>query len=505
MGDQVQERVDELKQLRETLASTTRNLAPAKLSDKLLLQLHAVLSEMQEGDLVINKDSVNESIARIDAELTLAVNQVLHYPRFRELEGVWRAVADLESATDFGRNVILAIWDVTKSELNDDISQNVADWTNSELFGVLYTREYDQHGGSPYGALVGLYEFDQYDKDLGFLKGMASICKQSHVPFVGSASPAAFGRANFEEVAQLKDVEGELDRSWNSFRREEASAYIGLTLPRYLVRAPYERLPLREIGMDFTEKDPAEMTPDELKSMTDKEELAEELRRTRERRYVWGSSAMLFAQNLVRSFQSSGWCQYIRGIDSGGTVKGLPRLARDPITDELEPPVECVIPDNLEYSMAKAGFIPLVWEKGTTKATFFSAQSVKFARDGSLALTDLDQHYAENEQLTTNLSYTYTICRLAHYLKVMMRGNIGTTADATYVKSQIDAWVSRYVTTVINPDDLTLRYYPFKAFHSTVDKVPGRAGWFDCTLTVQPHIQFEGIDITLKVDARLTD
>ena len=177
----------------------------------------------------------------------------------------------------------------------------------------------------------------------------------------------------------------------------------------------------------------------------------------------------------------------------------------DPVTDELEPPVEAVIPDSLEFSLARAGFIPLVWEKGTGKATFFSAQSMKHARDGASAMTDQDAHYAENEQLTSNLSYTYTICRLAHYLKMMMRGNIGTTADATYVKSQIDAWVARYVTTVINPDDLTLRYYPFKAYNSVVNKVAGRVGWFDCTLTVQPHIQFEGVDITLKVDARLAD
>lgn len=502
MIESVVEKVERLEQLKAQLAEAPSSVA--KLPTKLLEQLHAVLSEMPEGGLVINKDTVNDSIGRIDKELSAAVNRVLYHEEFRRLEGVWRGIADLESATDFSKNVILAVWDVTKAELNDDISQNVADWTNSELFGVLYTREYDQHGGSPYGAIIGLYEFDQYDKDLGFLKGMASICKQSHVPFIGSASPGSFGKKSFDEVAQLKDVEGELDRSWNMFRREETSVYIGLTLPRYLVRAPYKALPMREIGLDFSEQDPSSTPEDELAAM-DKEQLADEMRRVRDRGYVWGSSAMLFAQNLIRSFQASGWCQYIRGIDSGGTVTGLPRLSRDPITDELEPPVECVVPDNLEYSLAKAGFIPLVWEKGTSKATFFSAQSVKFARDGSLALTDEDAHYAENEQLTANLSYTYTISRLAHYLKVMMRGNIGGTADAAYVKSQIDAWVTRYVTTVINPDDLTLRYYPFKAFQSTVDKVPGRVGWFDCTLTVQPHIQFEGVDITLKVDARLTD
>jgi type VI secretion system protein ImpC len=259
---------------------------------------------------------------------------------------------------------------------------------------------------------------------------------------------------------------------------------------------------MRDIGMRFSEE---ATWLDSLDVTLTEEQRQAELRTRRLDSLVWGSSAVLFAQNLVRSFAASGWCQYIRGIDAGGTVKGLPVLERDRMTDELEPPVEGVIPDNLELSLANAGFIPLVWEKGTDKATFFSAQSLKYARDGALALTDQDAHYAENEQLTTNLSYTYTICRLAHYLKVMMRGNIGTTADATYVKTQIDAWISRYVTTVINPDDLTLRFYPFKAFQSTVNKVPGRVGWFDCTLTVQPHIQFEGIDITLKVDARLVD
>jgi type VI secretion system protein ImpC len=86
----------------------------------------------------------------------------------------------------------------------------------------------------------------------------------------------------------------------------------------------------------------------------------------------------------------------------------------------------------------------------------------------------------------------------------MMRANVGSSADANYVKGQIDAWISRYVTTIVNPDDLTLRYYPFKAYTLSVAPVSGRAGWYDCNLTVQPHIQFEGMDVTLRVDARLS-
>ena len=474
-----------------------------KLDQRLLEQLGAVLALLPAERPVINKQTVDDQIATIDSGLTDAVNRVLYDPRFRELEGAWRAISDLEAATDFAKNIVISLLDVRKEELNDDISANIADWTNSELFSLLYAKEYDQHGGSPYGALIGLFEFNQTDDDLGLLKGMASICKKSHVPFVGSASAEAFNKSHFEEVTQLREVDGELPRNWHLFRKQEESAYVGLTLPRYVARAPYNNYPLKDLGMRLTER-ASWLEPIDEKTLLPEEQQAEARRRA-DADYVWGSSAMLFAQNLVRSFRDSGWCQYIRGVDSGGTVRDLPLLPRDPITDEVAPPVEVVIPDNLEFSLAKAGFIPLVWEKGTGRATFFSAQSMKATRDASLALTDQDAHYAENEQLTTNLSYTYTICRLAHYLKMMMRGNIGSTADANYVKSQIDAWISRYVTTVINPDDLTLRYYPFKAYNSSVDKVPGRVGWFDCTLTVQPHLQFEGVDITLKVDARLAD
>ena len=84
-----------------------------------------------------------------------------------------------------------------------------------------------------------------------------------------------------------------------------------------------------------------------------------------------------------------------------------------------------------------------------------------------------------------------------------MRDNIGSTANAQYVQQQIERWISGYVTTLVNPDDLTLRYYPFKAYSLTVADVPGKAGWLHCNLSILPHIQFEGMNVDLRVDARL--
>jgi len=36
-----------------------------------------------------------------------------------------------------------------------------------------------------------------------------------------------------------------------------------------------------------------------------------------------------------------------------------------------------------------------------------------------------------------------------------------------------------------------------------VKPIPGKAGWYHANLAVLPHIQFEGMDVDLRVDARL--
>ena len=114
-----------------------------------------------------------------------------------------------------------------------------------------------------------------------------------------------------------------------------------------------------------------------------------------------------------------------------------------------------------------------------------------------------DPKDTENSQLVTNLSYTFSVTRIAHYVKSIMRDNIGTSAEAAYIQQQLQEWIGRYITTIVNPSDLGLRFYPFKAATVEVVARPGMVGWYDCTMSVLPHIQFEGMDVQLKMDTRL--
>ena len=249
-----------------------------------------------------------------------------------------------------------------------------------------------------------------------------------------------------------------------------------MTLPRYVLRLPYdpESNPCQEVNFK------------------------EDMGQAEDARYCWGNASLLFARNMCKSFETSGWCQYIRGPKGGGLVSGLPvhtfNLRGE---NEMKIPVEMAIPDFRELEFANSGFIPLVYRKGTADACFFSVQSAKRAKKFK------DAKDSENAQLVCNLSYTFSVTRIAHYLKCIMRDCIGSTADGPYIENKITSWIMQYVTKITNPDDLTLRYYPFKAAKVAVQAREGQAGWFNAQVSILPHIQFEGMDVELRLESRL--
>lgn len=448
--------------------------------ERFISGLAALLMNVDPATGRFDKAIILDLMANIDEMVNNQLNEIIHHETFKQMESNWRTLNDLILNTNFRANVMIDILDVSKDELFEDFEGNAVDITGSALFKKVYVSEYDQYGGKPFGSIIGLYEFDHTPQDEFWLRTMGKVAAASHAPFVASVSPKFFGCDSIEELAGIKDLEGLMNHpkygSWNKLRDSEEAAYIGLTLPRYIARLPYD--PVTNPTGNLTFK--------------------EEVRGGDNRDYLWGSAAGLFAQNMVRSFVQSGWCQYLRGPKGGGLVTGLPvHTFNVRGEEEIKVPVEMAIPDYRELEFANAGFIPLIYRKGTSDAAFFSAQSLKKAKKFK------DPKDSENSQLVTNLSYTFSITRIAHYVKCIMRDNIGSSADAAYIQQSLKNWIFQYVTTVVNPDDLTLRYYPFKA--ASVDVAPreGMIGWYDCTLSILPHIQFEGMDVELRLDARL--
>lgn len=431
------------------------------------------------GQVRFDKGEVLKSIARIDELIEAQINEILHDEKFQQMESVWRGLEDLANHTNFQADITLDLMDVSKEELSEDFEKNSSSLFSSALFDKIYIKEYDQFGGRPYGVMLGLYDFAATRSDLTWLERMALIANAAHCPFIASASPKFFDCESVEQLESLKNLDGVLSHprysKWHALRNKEEAAYIGLTLPRYVVRLPWN-----------PDTNPCEV-------LNFKEDAEGD-----SKKYLWGSAAYLMGRNLANAFEMSGWCQSIRGPKSGGLVK---ELAVDSFTlrgqKMIQMPVEIAIPDYREFEFARNGFIPLVYRKGSGEATFFSTQSIKQAQKFK------DPKDSENAQLVTNLAYTFSITRLAHYVKSIMRDNIGSTADAGYVQRQIESWLAGYVTTVTNPDDFTLRRFPFKAITVQVESRAGELGWYDCKVAVLPHIQFEGLNVELMLESRL--
>jgi type VI secretion system protein ImpC len=445
-----------------------------------------------------------ELIENIESLINFQINRVLHDKNFYEMEQVWRSLENLVRNVNFKKDIEVLLLDVTKEELREDVDTNRVDISKSALFKQVYIDEYDQYGGFPFSSMVGLYEFDSSADDIDMLELLGKVANASHAPFIASVSPRFFrGRKTAAEISELKDIEGELQHPqyglWNKFRDTEYAAYVGLTFPRFILRMPYDPDSNRVRSLPFFKEDVHIGTGEEDPEPPDRNADG----------YLWGSAAVLMARNLAKSFETSGWCQYIRGPKGGGLIEGLPihtfmRPTREDGSDgdsgwieDLKPPVEIVIPDYREYQFAKGGFIPLIYKKGTSIATFFSTQAAKAPKFFK------DPKDSENSQLVTNLAYTMSITRIAHYIKMIMRENIGSAADEVYIQRILDNWVAKYVTTVQDPDRLTLRVYPFKAYSVDVAKKEGFIGQYQAVVSILPHIQFEGLDVELRIESRL--
>ena len=465
--------------------------------ERFLAALATMFYNIEKDDLgYFDAGEIPVLIQGLDALIEARINDVIHRPEFQELEAVWRSIETLIADLNFKSNIGVDLLDASKEELRQDFKNNAIDLSKAALFDKVYVAEYDQFGGKPFGAILGLFEFSNTPDDIRWLQTMGKLANAAHAPFLASAHPKFFGCETAAEVASFKDLEGEMDHPkygmWNALRQTEEAAYLGLTFPRFVLRLPYhpDANPCRDLN--FTER-----VQEGQVGGLDPSLVGQGLNRNGDG-YLWGSSAVLLAKNLFRSFDDAGWCQYLRGPKGGGMVAGLPAHTFEQMgRDEIKLPVEIAIPDYREWEFARCGFIPLVYKKGSAEACFFSVQSVK------RPMAFKDPKDSENSQLVANLSYTFSVTRIAHYVKSIMRDNIGSSANHTYIQKVLTTWLNDYVTTFINPDDLTLRRYPFKAARVAVSPRAGQIGFYDASISVLPHIQFEGMDVELLIESRL--
>lgn len=435
-----------------------------------------------EDKEIVNKNVVNSMIAEIDKKISEQMDEILHHKKFQHLEARWRGLFTLVSQTDFRQNITIDILNVSKEQLAEDFEDN-PDTTQTGLYKHVYTSGYGQFGGKTVGAVIADYEFSPGNADIKFLHKVAAISAMAHAPFIASAGPKFFGLDSFEGLPNLKDMEdlhtGPQFAAWRGLRESEDSRYIGLTLPRFLLRAPYdpEDNPIKKFNYHET-----------INGKHDN--------------YLWGNASYAFATRLVESFAKYRWCTNIIGPKGGGAVKNLPvHTFKSMGNIEMKIPTEVLISDRKEFELSELGFIPLTMRKDSDNAAFFTANSVQLPK--KFQNTE-EGHIAEtNYKLGTQLPYLFAATRMAHYIKVIQREYIGSWRERTDLESELNKWIRQYVADQENPSAETRGQRPFRGAKVAVSNVPNNPGWYSVKIDLRPHFKYMGADFELSLVGKL--
>ncbi|MEM7155875.1 MAG: type VI secretion system contractile sheath large subunit, partial [Myxococcota bacterium] len=351
------------------------------------------------------------------------------------------------------------------------------------LYRTVYSAEYGTFGGKPFGLMVSNYDLGPGPQDVQLLQNCASVAAMSHCPFIGNASPEFFGEEDFGPLPKLKDLqslfEGPQYARWHAFRESEDSRYVGLCMPRFLLRLPYGEKTIPVKSFNFNEE-----------CIGDHDS------------YLWGHASIAFATRVADSFAKYRWCPNIIGPQAGGAVEDLP-LHQYPAMGEIQTkiPTEIQLTERREYELSEQGFIGLVFRKDSNNAAFFSANSCQKAK--IFADTDEGKANELNYRLGTQLPYMFVVTRLSHYLKVMQREQIGTWKERGDLERELNTWLSQYIAAMENPAPAVRSRKPLRAAKITVEDVPGQPGWYRSTIKVRPHFKYMGASFELSLVGKL--
>ncbi|MFT5808691.1 MAG: type VI secretion system protein ImpD, partial [Moritella dasanensis] len=306
--------------------------------------------------------TLTQLLTDLDKMLNTMMNNILHNDKFQRLEASWRGVHYLvqqEQAIDREELIQVRMLCVSWQEISRDFSRAI-EFDQSNLYRLIYSNEFGQAGGQPFGLLLGDYQITNRIQpgnslsDIDILRNMTQVSAAAFAPFVASASPQFFGVNSFAELGLGVDIDKHFDQveytQWRRLRDTEDARYLGLTVPYMLMRRPYEDDGRFHHKFRFRER---------IESP--------------EKDNLWGNIGYAFAVILMRSFAISKWFAQIRGVNQGEVSRGLVdqyphhyfgaeaslNMSSDVYKRRNQIPLNMYVSERLEKQFSEAGFIPL--------------------------------------------------------------------------------------------------------------------------------------------------
>ncbi len=429
---------------------------------------------------------IDRVIAGIDAAVSRQVDAVLHAPAFQRLEASWRGLALLVAVAAPMRQVRLRMLDVTWAEIGRDLDQAV-EFDQSNLFRLIYSDEIGMPGGQPNGLLVADFAVSHRTgsgagvDDITVLQGLSAIAAAAFCPIVLGAAPALLEVENFAALGSglspADPFAGLAYARWRALRAREDTRFLGLVLPRILLRQAWPAGDRRRNdGFHYQEDIGADGQG-----------------------LLWGNAAFAFAVVVLRRFDQSGWFADLRGVPqdkvAGGLVTELPAYAftSDAHGIANQAPVDVRLGGLQEQMLNDAGLIPVAVAPYTPFLLFNSNASLHVpARFDRIEAT-------WNARISSMLQYVLCVSRFAHFLLVMMRDQAGGYVGAPDVKRRLETWLNTYCLGSDGASDEMRARFPLREASIDVSDVPGRPGALACVVRLQPHFQLDSIATSFRL------
>ncbi len=135
---------------------------------------------------------------------------LLHHPRFQSIESAWRGL-DFVVRQPEDNAARIHIAQFSRQDLERDLAQST-DLRSTQTYALLHNR--------PWQGIFGLYTFGDADADIELLGRIALLAASVNAPFVAEGS-------------------ADMGPHWDELRSIPEANYLGLALPRFLLRLPY--------------------------------------------------------------------------------------------------------------------------------------------------------------------------------------------------------------------------------------------------------------------------
>ncbi|MEW6518160.1 MAG: type VI secretion system contractile sheath large subunit [Thermodesulfobacteriota bacterium] len=330
-------------------ASRTASPRPGSQLDSFVRQL------VRPHLLARAKPKQQEMLDAVDRAAAELLRLILNHPRFQAMEAAWRGLDFLASRLETDEQLGIYLLDLSREELAADLAGD--DLRRSAICRLLVEEALHTPGGVPWAVVAGCYTLDKTLADIGLLARLARIAEAAGAPFIAAASDHMLCGQSLHQTPDPDDwrprTEAAAEEAWQLLRSLPEAQYLGLVLPRLLLRLPY--------GADS----------DPLDSLSFEELDAE----GGHENYLWGNPVLACALLLGQAFSRQGWRMQPGEVDEINSLP-LPVYQQDG-ESRTKPCAEVVLTQRAAERIMEAGLMPLL--------SFVNQDRVRLARFQSIA------------------------------------------------------------------------------------------------------------------------